>query len=84
VKTTKSRYLTLLEVADLLKLEGSDHARRQYVRRVFRRLEQRDGTKYLHKTTTKYWSVCVDDLSRLDPHNWSCPGRTGPGCHDAS
>lgn len=69
-KTTKSRYLLLREVADFLglKLEGKQ-ARVQYVRRLFRKLEKRDRTTYLHKFGPKNspLKVCADDLSQLDP-----------------
>jgi hypothetical protein len=71
-KTTKSRYLSLAEVATLLEVDKpTQRAKNLYVRRLFRKLERRDRTVYLHqfgKPGAKLL-VCVDDLSRLDPHN---------------
>jgi len=69
-KPTKSRYLYLLEVADMLGVKGKDpHTRRQTVRRLFRRLEERDGCTYLHKVeASSKLKVCVDDLAQLDPY----------------
>jgi len=70
-KISKSRYLFLSEVADLLKVQKkTQHYRVQYVRRLFRRLERRDGCVYLHSTDgSRDLRVCVDDLAQLDPYN---------------
>lgn len=71
--TTKSRYLSLLEVAQLLGLDPALPAttRRLRVRRLFRSFEARDQVTYLHKNggPTSPLKVCVDDLHLLDP--WS-------------
>ncbi len=46
----RERYLSLIEVAELMKLpHETPEERRQYVRRLVRRLEQRDGTVYLRR-----------------------------------
>ena len=68
---TKSRYLTLLEVADLYGVEPElpRRLRRQRVWRMFRSFELRDGVRYLHQsgTSTSPTKVCIDDLHLLDP-----------------
>lgn len=42
----RDRYLSMLEMASLLKLEGTPRERRRRVRRLIQRLERRDGTSY--------------------------------------
>ncbi len=74
-KITKSRYLSIPEVADLLEVEKSTQLERlRYVRRLFRKMEERDGVVYLHpmassKGRQSRYRICVDDLALLDP--WS-------------
>lgn len=44
------RYLSVAEIAELMQLKHQrKDERRQYVRRLFRKLEKRDGRKYLHR-----------------------------------
>jgi hypothetical protein len=46
----RDRWLSMAEVAGLMKLGHKTHReRRQYVRRVIRGLERRDGTSYLRR-----------------------------------
>jgi hypothetical protein len=68
---TRARWLSLVEVADLLHLDGTRANRRRAVRRLFRRLELRDNAVYLHKRGehTSGLFVSVDALSALDPHD---------------
>lgn len=69
----KSRYLTLLDVADCLGVEEGKPARdrRRHVQRLFEALEKRDKRTYLHRsapgTKGNRITVCVDDLAALDP-----------------
>jgi hypothetical protein len=64
-----SKWLRLSEVADLLGLPQQDlRERRRVVRRMLRRLEQRDGVKYLHRDTKGGWLyVSVAKLEELLP-----------------
>lgn len=75
---TSRRYLTLLEIADLVALDESlpRRERRRRLERQFRAFERRDGTTYLHKTNrTSPFKVCVEDLHLLDPYNPSTTAR---------
>ena len=70
--SSKRRYLSLSEVADLLEVDAAKPARdrRRYVQRLFEALEAKDGAKYLHADRTgkgARYRVCVEDLGRLDP-----------------
>jgi hypothetical protein len=68
-KTSKSRYLYLHEVADLLGIDKPNKLERiRCVRRMFRRLEQRDNAVYLHRIGNQRLKVCVDDLEQLNPY----------------
>ena len=70
--SSKKRYLSLSEVADLIGVDAAKPARdrRRYVQRLFEALEAKDGAKYLHADRTgkgARYRVCVEDLGRLDP-----------------
>lgn len=73
----RDRWLPMVEVASLMQLPHADkHRRREHVRRAIRRLEQRDGTSYLHRFgpgTGKLY-VAVSALEQLMP--WD-PGTIG-------
>ncbi len=47
----RDRWLSMTEVADSMNLESpaTPERRREYVRRLIRRLEERDGTVYLRR-----------------------------------
>lgn len=70
--SSKKRYLSLSEVADLIGVDATKPARdrRRYVQRIFQAIEAKDGAKYLHADRAgkgARYRVCVEDLGRLDP-----------------
>lgn len=71
------RWLKLAAVADLMRVEHTDpHYRVQYVRRLLRRLEERDGTAYLRRFGAGRGNLYVSPaaLEQLDPYS---PGAVG-------
>ena len=67
----RDRWLSMVEVAELMKLPHQNvQERRRYVRRAIRRLEQRDGTRYLRRfgvgRNSKLF-VAVSALEQLMP-----------------
>ena len=66
---SRQKWLRLSEVADMLDLETDDkRERRRIVRRMFRRLEQRDGVQYLHRDSNGGWlRVSIEKIEQLLP-----------------
>lgn len=65
----RERRFSLAEVAALMKLQhANSRERRRYVRRLLRRLEQRDRTRYLHRDNERgKLYVTVSALEHLMP-----------------
>lgn len=63
------KWLKLSEVADLMGVKHEDpRERRRVVRRMFRRLEKRDGVQYLHRDSNGGWlRVSVERIEQLLP-----------------
>lgn len=73
------KWLSLAQVAQLMQIEHpSRHYRVQYVRRLLRRLELRDGTAYLRRfgdgKRGRLW-VSPSALEQLEPHSPAAMGK---------
>jgi hypothetical protein len=72
------RWLKLARVADLMAIEHQNrHYRVQYVRRLLRRLEARDGTAYLRRFGSGRSNLYVSPvaLEQLEPYSPTALGK---------